>query len=348
MLTYSVAPNATRRANLDGSASDFKRPGRDDTSLGRRNGCFEKHARSSHGPSRRDGEVCEIGRPALEITPARVVSRRGARWDGVRLEIIQQLTHDKIELRFRAPCHLLLVYEDGVRADGETVIGDRSRSTLRVLKHKLTFVPAGYEYREWHQPHIRSRIICLYLASTGIGLCPDASQSAAPLVPHLFFEDNSLWDAAVKLATTIEEASGADRYAEALGVIVAHELLTNPHNARRRRPRARGGLAAWQRRVVDTYIEEHLAEPMPLAELAKLVSLSPFHFCRAFKQSFGAPPHRFHINRRIERAKSLLADPAQSITDTAISVGFSEPSSFSTAFRNAMGFTPTEYRRGLR
>ena len=123
-LTYSVMPNATRRANLAGSAPDFKRPCRDDTSLGRRNGCFEKHARSSHGPSRRDGEVWEIGSPALEITPARVVSRHSTGWHGVRLEIIQHLTHDKVELRFRAPRHLLIVYEDGVRAGGETDIGE--------------------------------------------------------------------------------------------------------------------------------------------------------------------------------------------------------------------------------
>ena len=42
------------------------------------------------------------------------------------------------------------------------------------------------------------------------------------------------------------------------------------------------------------FIEEHLAEEISLAALAELVNLSLFHFARAFKQSFGVPPHRYH------------------------------------------------------
>jgi methylphosphotriester-DNA--protein-cysteine methyltransferase len=72
--------------------------------------------------------------------------------------------------------------------------------------------------------------------------------------------------------------------------------------------------------------------------------LSPYHFARAFKQSFGVPPHRYHIERRIARAKELLS--GSSVTEVAMAVGFAETSSFSTAFRRATGFTPSEFRRG--
>ena len=75
--------------------------------------------------------------------------------------------------------------------------------------------------------------------------------------------------------------------------------------------------------------------------------LSSYYFCRAFKQSFGIPPHRYHISRRIERAKTLLAEPAHSVTEIALELGFSETSSFSAAFRHVTGITPTEYRRTL-
>jgi AraC family transcriptional regulator len=118
-------------------------------------------------------------------------------------------------------------------------------------------------------------------------------------------------------------------------------------NARRRDPPARGGLAPWQQRTVAAYIEEHLSESIPLAALAKLANLSSYYFCRAFKQSFGVPPHRYHINRRIECAKALLADPARSVTEIALTLGFSETSSFSVAFRQTTGNAPTEYRRAL-
>ena len=99
---------------------------------------------------------------------------------------------------------------------------------------------------------------------------------------------------------------------------------------------------------MTTYIEEHLAEPIPLATLAGLARLSTYYFCRAFKQSFGVPPHRFHTNRRIERAKALLADAAPSVTDIGLRLGFSETSSFSSAFRRVTGLTPTAYHRSLR
>ena len=272
----------------------------------------------------------------LEISPADVVGRRAAAWRGMRVEVIQSVTHDKVEFRSRAPWHLLLVYEEGVRDAGETVVGD-ARSTLRTLGRKLTFVPAGQEYREWQQPSVRSRVICFYFDPAKLPM----DTSSTPLTPRLFFENNMVWETAVRLAGAIEDEAD-ERYSEALGIVVAHELLRT--NVRRRTP-ARGGLAAWQQRIATNFIEEHLAEPVPLAALAGRVKLSTFYFCRAFKQSFGVPPHRYHTLRRIERAKILLANPDQTITETALALGFSETSSFSAAFRHVTGTTPTAYRR---
>ena len=90
-----------------------------------------------------------------------------------------------------------------------------------------------------------------------------------------------------------------------------------------------------------------MAEPILLATLAELAGLSTYHFCRAFKQSFGLPPHRYHTSRRIEHAKTLLAKPALSVTNIGMRVGFSETSSFTAAFRKATGLTPSAYHRSL-
>jgi AraC family transcriptional regulator len=81
--------------------------------------------------------------------------------------------------------------------------------------------------------------------------------------------------------------------------------------------------------------------------LSGLVRLSPHYFCRAFKQSFGVPPHHYHSSRRIEHAKMLLARPTCSVTEIGVALGFSTTSSFTAAFRKAAGRTPTEYRRSL-
>ena len=108
---------------------------------------------------------------------------------------------------------------------------------------------------------------------------------------------------------------------------------------------ARGGLAGWQRKRVTEYILEHLTEDVSLGQLAALAELSPYHFSRAFKQSFGQPPLRYHAHRRMEFAKSLLAKPALSVTQIGQEVGFSETSAFTAAFRRFAGTTPTGFRR---
>jgi AraC family transcriptional regulator len=351
MLTYSLASNAARRVNFDevyARAFNDSRPG-PGVKLLRIDGRLENGGQPASGRARplSDPEIGRVDSPVLELSPAGVVSRRASAWDGITVEVIQVVTHDKIEFRFLAPCHLLLVYEEGVREEGETVVDDLPPSTLRTLRRKLTFVPAGHEYREWQRPRVRSRVICFYFDPAKMPAHSDASATAAPLGARLFFENSVLWETAVKLAIAIEDGCEPERYCEALAVVVAHELLRMQGNLRRRRPPTRGSLAVWQQRTVATYIEEHLAEAIPLHALAKLVDLSPYYFCRAFKQSFGIPPHRYHVNRRIERAKTLMAEREPSVTDVALEVGFSETSSFSAAFRHTTGTTPTEYRRAL-
>ena len=107
----------------------------------------------------------------------------------------------------------------------------------------------------------------------------------------------------------------------------------------------RGGLATWQMRIDTQHIEEHLSEQISLLTLADLARLSQSHFSRAFKQSFSVPPHEYHIQRRIEKAKALLAEREASITDVGFALGYSHTSSFSVAFRKVTGRSPTEFRR---
>jgi AraC family transcriptional regulator len=129
--------------------------------------------------------------------------------------------------------------------------------------------------------------------------------------------------------------------------VLTNELVRLNGDAARRGPASRGGLASWQQKQVAAYIEEHVADNIPLATLAELARLSPYHFCRSFKRSFGMPPHRYHANCRIERAKQLLTNRELSVTRIALDVGFSETSTFSAAFHKLTGQAPSHYRRNL-
>lgn len=284
--------------------------------------------------------------PIVEISPSDVLRRHVMTWRGIAAESVQCTSQVRTQFRFRAPIHLLVAYEEGERRDGDSFVEGLPRSTLRRFARKLTFVPAGKEFCEWHDPRTPTRLMFVYLDRGDLFDDRDTDTANVSFPPRLFFEDPTLWGTVIKLRSSLESQTLTDcSYAEALGVLLVHELVRlNCTAARTDRP-AQGGLAPWQQRTVAAYIEEHLAERVPLATLAGLARLSPHHFCRAFKKSFGEPPHRYHNGRRIERAKAMLVTQGSTVTDTGLTIGFRETSSFSAAFRRETGLTPTEYRR---
>lgn len=110
-----------------------------------------------------------------------------------------------------------------------------------------------------------------------------------------------------------------------------------------RLPRIRGGLAPVMVRRVCDYIEQHLGEPVTLAELAGLVQLSEYHFARMFATSVGLPPHRYLATRRLTRAVELLKGRLP-LAEIALRCGFSSQAHFGNRFKAAFGQTPGQWR----
>ncbi len=284
--------------------------------------------------------------PIVRITPAEPVRRLGTGWHWWFSETLRVPIGSRVEFRFQGPAHLLVLYNEGLRKDGETSVDRLEPSRLRSFAHKLTFVPAGCAYREWHETGASTRLTFLYLAPAALQRM-DAGQNG--LLPRLYFEDPLVWETAVKLRNTIESSQARCLpYLEALSDVLAHELSRKNRDVAADPIISRGGLASWQKRAVVDYIEEHLDEQICLLKLAELARLSLHHFCRAFKQSFGLPAHQYQVQRRMEVAKLLLADRMRSVTDIALTLGYAQTSSFSSAFRKTTGWTPTVYRREFR
>jgi AraC family transcriptional regulator len=264
------------------------------------------------------------------------------------VEFVQAMSHDRVDYSFRSSRHLLAAYEQGVRRDGESYVQGVPRSTLRDVARKLTFAPAGHGYREWHDPRTLTAVTYFYFDPVALQADAELDLAGVQFMPRLFFEDAAIWSTVAKLKRALEAPDCENRlYIEALGVVLVHELIRLNRGAGRMEAPVRGGLATWQQRIVTSYIEEHLSEQISLATLAELVRLSTYYFCRAFKQSFGVPPHRYHTNRRVEEAKVLLASRKCSVTEVGLTLGFSETSAFSAAFRKTTGQTPSSYCRGL-
>jgi len=284
----------------------------------------------------------------VDIAPSHLVERRFSEWQGLKADVVEVQQRLPFDYRYRSNQHLLIAAEHSERDEGETSVEGLPPSTLHTITGKLTFVPAGHEFYGWQHPRVLLRATFLYIDPRGILLDEALEFSGVDFRPQLFFFDADIWRIACKIKS--EAVNGGQRiphYGEALSVLLGHELIRVNQGVPRARAMSRGGLSGWQQKRVAEYIEEHLAEEVRLSALADLVDLSPYHFARAFKQSFGVPPHRYHVSRRIERAKELLATPTSSVTDVALAVGFAETSSFSAAFRKTTGYAPSEYRRGL-
>jgi AraC family transcriptional regulator len=97
---------------------------------------------------------------------------------------------------------------------------------------------------------------------------------------------------------------------------------------------------------VREYIDANLeGGDLTIARLAKVASLSQFHFARAFKAAVGKSPHQYISGHRFERAKVLLRRRGQSLLDIAVALNFSSQANFTRAFRQGTGMTPGQYRR---
>ena len=284
--------------------------------------------------------------PGVVFSPESIVKRQSHSWRGMAAETVQLSRLEPFEYRLRAPCHLLIASHRAERRDGETFVEGLPRSTRREFNHRLTFVPAGGEFFGWQIPRALARVTYFYIDPDGPLIDREPRFGAGELEPRLFFEDPALWATAAKLAQETERGAKADPiYIDALSVVLITELFRLNGNESGGEHDARGGLAAWQQRAVDEQIEAHLAEPLSLVSLAEGVRLSPRHFARAFKQSFGQPPHQYLLTRRIDRGKALLAAGEASVTEIAVALGFADPSAFSTTFRRLTGGTPRDYRR---
>jgi AraC family transcriptional regulator len=291
------------------------------------------------------GAFCRQKDPSAGITfsPPDIVRRRRAVWDGIRGDTVEITRLDRFEYGVKSPYHVLIASERAEREDGETVVEGFQRSTQREFSRKLSFIPAGHCFHGWQDPRVLARCTFLYIDPKGSLADPDLRFPEIEFTPRLFFSDSDIWETALKLKAQVENP-GSSAYAEALGSVLVHELARLERNGSEA-PNFRGGLAGWQQKKIADFIEEHLDEEISLQHLAEIAQLSRYHFARAFKHSFGLPPHRYHMSRRMERAKSLLQEHDRSVTEVGLMLGFAETSSFTTSFRRTVGVTPSDFRR---
>ncbi|MGB3652993.1 MAG: AraC family transcriptional regulator [Rivularia sp. (in: cyanobacteria)] len=277
----------------------------------------------------------------MSVSPDLIISSDVTGWKNISLAHYRQAAgslpqhcslHHEICINFGKPVVL------------EQVIDGRSE-IIHSVPNQLGIYPANISQSFAWDTEAESLI--LYLKpSLLIQLSEEAwGKDKIELIPQLTgFFDPLIVHMGLALKNVIEaDALGSQLYADSMANALGIHILSRYSTQKSTVKRHKGGLSKQQLKQVLNYMNEHLDRNLSLAELAAIVCLSSFHFAHLFKQSMGIPPHQYHIQCRIERAKQLLRKGDIAIKDIAQAVGFSSQGHFTYHFKRLSGITPKNF-----
>ncbi|BCH29544.1 hypothetical protein MesoLjLc_14740 [Mesorhizobium sp. L-8-10] len=295
--------------------------------------------------------------PAVEKSGLRQVFKHGdcltlihkeKSWGGIRADLVRRTGLKKEETAFSSESHLILLNLQGNSESGEYFVHGRRASFVRRQPGAVLFVPAGCTWKGWEVGASTAAYLSISVAQAFVeclaGRVP--SENMARLSPDLGFEDPIIMNAARGIGAEIGERNPmstllVESYATTIFAQLLRRLSYVPRSSK-------GGLSpAVLNRVIEK-IDADMASDMSLSLLADVAGLSVPHFCRAFKQSLGCPPHAYIYRRRLEKVKEHLRHSSMSVTEIALTCGFSSSSHLSNAFRREVGTTPVRYRGSWR
>lgn len=165
-------------------------------------------------------------------------------------------------------------------------------------------------------------------------------QAGIPFFMQPVIHDPPLFVAVRRLHQLLETARSALEYQSgyhaALAQLIARHADTRPPDMPIRRERTE---VARLRR----YLDEHYAENIQLADLARLVNWTPYYLLRVFRREVGLPPHAYLETVRVRQAQRLIT-AGMPLAQVAYETGFSSQSHFTTVFKQFIGVTPGQYR----
>jgi AraC family transcriptional regulator len=135
-------------------------------------------------------------------------------------------------------------------------------------------------------------------------------------------------------------------YLDSLSTALAARMLER-HSSVARPANEKISLPGRRLRQVLAHIDDNLSHDLSLTDLATVAGLGASQFKKAFRESVGLPVHRYVIERRVDRARTLLANEALSVAQIALETGFAHQSHLARHLRRVMGVSPQQLRKDL-
>ena len=262
----------------------------------------------------------------------------GSNWDNIHFAHLLQPAYDVPE--HVSPRHTLCINVgkpvrleqavDGQRKAVDSMAGDLAIYPA-YLSQQFRWDKEAEFFNLFLEPSFLTQVGYDVFGSDRLELIPHLAPLSDPLVQQIGF--------ALKTSLEIDEKNSS-LYADAIAqALVVHLLARYSTHARQIKPIAGGFTQPQWKQIID-FINANLDKNITLAELAKIVQLSPYHFAHVFKKSTNTSPHQYVIRCRIERAKQLMAMGDLAIAAIAQMVGFASQGHFTYHFKRLVGVTP--------
>ncbi len=281
----------------------------------------------------------------IECASVPVLSSRNQGWENI---LVEEFQHPAGEGRLHYRDEHVICFSLAPRPvrlqqiqDGKTYTGLYGKGDFSITPAESPFFARWDGDDRLLQIRIASHFI-KQVAGEALAMNPDQLE----ILPEFRTRDPQIEAIALMLLTELQQDNlGGKLYLDSLANILGVHLLRRYTASQPYLSVYKGGLPQYQLLQVLDYIHDHLEQDIKLADLAKLLGMSQYHFSYLFKQTIGTSPHQYLLQQRVERAKQLLKQqPDQSIMEIALECGFNSHSHLSKQFRQFTGITPTAYR----
>ena len=211
----------------------------------------------------------------------------------------------------------------------------------------IDIIPVGVA-SVWQMHDENDRAVLMVLSQTMLNQVAEESGFGArdvELRNRFMARDRQLESIAWAMKSELEVGSPSGQlYLDGLALSAAARLVSG-HSSVAVEERRYGGLDGRRLKRTLEFVEAHLAGELSLSRLAEVAEMSISHFRAGFRESVGVPVHQYVIERRVERAKSLLMREGQSIAEIALASGFTHQSHLARHMQRSTGFSPLQMKR---
>lgn len=186
------------------------------------------------------------------------------------------------------------------------------------------------------EPQIISRIAYESVNPERVKLLPTFAKSD-PLIQHLAFN----------IKRNVDSEDYDKLYAESLHHTLSMHLFKNYSKGKFNLKEYGDGLPPYKLKQAIDYINDNLDRQIKIKDVARLIDISQYYFCRLFSESTGVSPYRYVIQQRIVKAQNLMKNGKLSLSDIAYECGFSSQSQMTQHFHKCVGVTPKVYKNRL-